>query len=63
MTALAKDGRVPEAARDAARELLTAKPPGGGVIGLRSRAGDERVLEAARTVMAHAYAVVVRHGG
>jgi hypothetical protein len=54
---------VPEAVREAARLLLETPGPGGGVISLRSRAGDERFLEAARTIMAHAYAVVARYAG
>lgn len=58
--ALAKDESVPEAVREAAKTLVDAKVPGTGIIGLRSRAGDERVLEAAKDVIAHAYAVVAR---
>ena len=61
LAALARDTTVPEAVRDAARTLVEARAPGTSVIGLRSRAGDERILEAARDVMAHAYARVVHH--
>jgi hypothetical protein len=61
VTALAKQADVPEAVRAACSALLEARPPGGGLLTLRSKAGDERVLEAARDVMAHAYAVVKRH--
>ena len=41
--------------------LLDAVQPGANIVLLRSRAQDEKVLEAARDVMAHAYAVVTRH--
>lgn len=59
--ALARDGAVPEAVREAAARLASSKAPGGPVISLRSKASDERLLEAARDVMAHAYARVVVH--
>jgi hypothetical protein len=55
-------GRVPASVREAARFLVEAPAPGGGLVALRSRAADERLLEAARTVMAHAYARVRRAG-
>ncbi len=61
VTALAKEANVPEAVRAACKVLLEARPPSSGLLSLRSKAGDERVLEAARDVMAHAYAVVKRH--
>jgi len=35
--------------------------PGGEIVILRSPGQDEKVLEAARDVIAHAYAVVTRH--
>ncbi len=63
VTAVADDPGVPEAVRLAARALIDAKLPGGVIIALRSRKREEAVLEAARTVMAHAYARVVHHGG
>lgn len=59
--ALASAEDVPPAVRDACALLLEAKVPGSDLLGLRSKAGDARVLEAARDVMAHAYAVVKRH--
>ena len=45
----------------ASRLLLETQPPGADIIFLRSKEQDERVLEAARDVVAHAYAVVARH--
>jgi HEPN domain-containing protein len=54
---------VPDAVRTACRVLLDAQPPSSDLLALRSRAGDARVVEAARDVMAHAYAVVVRTAG
>lgn len=59
--AVAKDDGVPGAVREACAILLESKAPGSDLLGLRSKAGDARVLEAARDVMAHAYAVVKRH--
>jgi len=59
--AVAKDADVPPAVRDACVLLVESKVPGSDLLGLRSKAGDARVLEAAKDVMAHAYAVVKRH--
>ena len=59
--ALAKDETAPAAVRAACVTLLESKAPGSDLLGLRSKAGDARVLEAARDVMAHAYALVKRH--
>jgi HEPN domain-containing protein len=59
--ALERDALAPVAVREACRVLLETHAPGHDVLTLRSRRADERVLEAARDVMAHAYAVVKRH--
>ena len=59
--ALARDEDAPRAVRDACVLLLESKAPGSDLLGLRSKASDARVLEAARDVMAHAYALVKRH--
>jgi HEPN domain-containing protein len=59
--ALSKDARVPEAVRTACRVVLDARPPGGEVVSLRTPRSHEHVVEAARDVIAHAYAVVKRH--
>jgi hypothetical protein len=62
LAALARDASVPERVREAAQILVATPLPGAGkLVALRSAAGDTRVLEAARDVAAHAYAVVLRH--
>lgn len=53
------DPQVPEAVREAARSVLATTPPGAQLVTLRSRASDERTIEAARTVMAFALSVVM----
>lgn len=58
---LANDDTAPEAVRVACRVLLETQPPGPTLITLRSAKSDERVLEAARDVLAHAYAIVKRN--
>ncbi len=60
LAGLAGDTTAPAVARDAARALLTVPPPGGKVVALRTPVSDARMLEAAETVMAHAYALVQR---
>ena len=60
LQALAADERVPAAVRDACRALLAAQPPGPNLVALRSTAGDHKLVEAARDVVAHAYAIVNR---
>jgi HEPN domain-containing protein len=58
LKALADDSSVlPDVAR-AAQELLQFAPQPGNIVLLRSPSHDERLLEAARTIMAHAYAIV-----
>jgi hypothetical protein len=52
--------RVPSAVRDACKVLVSARPPSHDLLSLRSKAGDAKIVDAARDVMAHAYAVV--HG-
>jgi len=59
--ALAEDARVPQAVRDACRVVLEAKGPSGGVVSLRTPRANEAVVDAAKDVIAHAYAVVQRH--
>ncbi len=61
VAALSRDATIPERVRDASKHLLEARPPSSDILTLRSRRSDERLLEAARDVMAHAYAVVKRH--
>jgi HEPN domain-containing protein len=62
LEALAVDSRVPEAVRAASRRVLdagVAMP--GALVNLRTPRAHERVVEAARDVIAHAWAVVKRH--
>jgi len=62
--ALAKDAAVPSRVREACRELLETTTPGRAkLVTLRVSSTNLRVLEAARDVIAHAYAVVKRHEG
>jgi hypothetical protein len=63
LAGIQKDGEAPEAVREAARLLIETPAPGASLMMLRSKSGDERLLEAARTVMAHGYAIVARHEG
>jgi len=61
--ALSSDEGVPSAVRDACRVLLEVNPPNANLLTLRVPRTNERVIEAARDVMAHALAVVLRHEG
>jgi HEPN domain-containing protein len=57
--ALAKDETVPARVREACAILNEAPAPAAGkLVTLRTSSADERVLEAAKDVVAHAYAVV-----
>lgn len=58
--ALSRDESVPEAVRKACKVLLESHA-GGVVVILRSPRSDEIVLEAARDLVAHAFAVVNRN--
>jgi HEPN domain-containing protein len=51
---------VPPRVREACKILLETPLPGGELVALRTANADERVLEAARDVVAHAYAIVQR---
>jgi hypothetical protein len=61
IAALARDEAAPEAVRAGCRLLMETQPPGNPVVSLRSAALDEKVLEAARDVVAHGYALVRKH--
>jgi hypothetical protein len=63
LAAVAKDASAPARIREACTILLDTPLPGGELVALRTAGADERVLEAARDVAAHAYAVVQRHAG
>jgi HEPN domain-containing protein len=60
LAALAADRSAPEEVRRAAQLVHEARAPSGPVVSLRTPSHDERLVEAARIVMAHAYALV--HG-
>jgi hypothetical protein len=59
--ALGNDESVPRAVRDACAVLLATHVGPSDIIRLRSPRGDERVLEAVKDVIAHAYFVVASH--
>ena len=61
VAALAEDPSAPAAVRAACRVVVGAQAPGAELVTLRTPAADEKVLLAAKDVMAHAYAVVKRH--
>ncbi|MGC4063406.1 MAG: hypothetical protein QM784_01880 [Polyangiaceae bacterium] len=60
LQAVSADDSVPVAVRAAAGVLVAFEPAGHGLAFLRPPSENERLMEAARTVMAHAYAVI--HG-
>ena len=55
---LSLDEHAPQPVRDAARLLVELGAPAPGFVPLRTPGSSERWLEAARTVMAHSYALV-----
>ncbi len=59
--AVAKEEAAPARVREACRILLETPLPGGELVALRTANADGRVLEAARDVAAHAFAIVKRH--
>lgn len=62
LVALAREEAAPPRVREAAQLLVRTPLPGqGSLVALRTASADERILEAARDVTAHAYAVVLRH--
>lgn len=64
LMAVGRDPKVPERVRQACRELTETTSPGAEkLVTLRTTSQEHRILEAARDVIAHAYAVVKRHEG
>ena len=62
VAAIARDAAVPPRVREAGAILTEAHPPAAGrLVVLRTSTADERILEAARDLVAHAYAVVKKH--
>lgn len=62
LLALKIDGDVPARVREASAILLETPLPGGALVALRTTSSDEKVLEAARDIVAHAYSVVKKAG-
>lgn len=62
LLALSRDGGVgrPARVREACALLVETPLPGGELVALRTSSADDRILEAARDVVAHAYALVKR---
>ena len=58
--ALAKDETAPEPVRVACKTLLESAAPGSVLVGLRTKSADVKIIDAAKDVMAHAYALVKR---
>jgi HEPN domain-containing protein len=64
LTALSHDTSVPPRVSAACHEILETTMPGQTkLVTLRTSSSEQRILEAARDVIAHAYAVVKRHEG
>jgi HEPN domain-containing protein len=63
LAAVARDSSVPERVREACRALNEPLPAAPKLITLRTHSAEHRMIEAARDVIAHAYAVVKRHEG
>jgi hypothetical protein len=61
LTAAQTDESLPTPVREAAAMLLRVPSASGNVVVLRTPANDERLLEATRDVLAHAYTCVL-HG-
>ncbi len=64
LLALSRDQspEVPPRVREACATLVETPMPGGELVALRTGREDEKVLEAARDVVAFAYAIVKRSG-
>jgi hypothetical protein len=63
LLALKGAASAPARIREACTILLETPLPGGELVALRTASADEKILEAARDVMAHAYAIVKRSTG
>lgn len=61
LLALKSEPSVPPRVREAAAILIDTPLPGGELTPLRTANADERILEATRDLLAHAFAVVKRH--
>lgn len=63
LVALQKDPSVHEDVRRAAKLLVDAPLPNVSFVLLHRKDSDQRLIDAARTVMAHAYTIVVHYEG
>jgi hypothetical protein len=63
LAALAKDAVAPEAVRAACAKVLDARPPSGAIVALRTPSAHAGVVDAARDVIAHAWAIVKGYEG
>jgi hypothetical protein len=63
VAALARDASAPAAAAEAAERLAKLAPSSGDVVSLRTRSEERALVEAAKTVMAHAYAIAFGSAG
>ncbi len=63
LVCLAKDESAPEQVQECAARVAGLKAAPGEVVSLRTPKTEERWVEAAKTVMAHAYAIVHGHAG
>jgi HEPN domain-containing protein len=61
LEALAKDEQVPEAVRTACKLVLRTEVQSGDIVSLRTPRSHVAAVDAARDVIAHAWAVVRRH--
>lgn len=61
LLAMKNDAALPARIREACAILLETPLPGGELVALRTPLANEKILEAARDVMAHAYAVVKKN--
>ncbi len=60
LAALTTDASAPEPVREAAVLLRTTPLAGGEIVPLRTAGAEARVLDATETILAHAYAAVLR---
>lgn len=61
VVALAHDESAPKAVREAAKLLVDTPLPGSEIVLLRTSSSDHKLLEATRDVIAHGYALVLKH--
>jgi len=61
IVALSNDDEAPRVVRESAKWLAEMPMPGSEVVLLRTANTDSKMLDAARDVMAHAYAMVIKH--